>query len=193
MNAIPTHHHRQGDWIQTFTGRQFWPLDPDAADIDIEDIAHALSMQCRFAGHCNRFYSVAEHSFYIARYLESQGAPVIVRLWGLLHDATEAYLVDLPRPIKISMPDYREAEGRLMRVIAQCFDLPTDTMPEAVKDADRRILSDEAAQNMCTPPAPWSGMREPLGITINCFPQTVAKNLFLSEFQRLEDLRHERS
>jgi uncharacterized protein len=86
---------RTGDWIQTYTGKQFWPLSPLPEDIVIEDIAHALSMQCRFGGHVRTFYSVAQHSVHVSLLVEPQYA-----LWGLLHDAAEAYLVDLPRPIK---------------------------------------------------------------------------------------------
>jgi hypothetical protein len=86
---------RKGDWMQTYTGRQFWPIDPRADEIDIVDIAHALSQQCRFAGHCKSFYSVATHSWHTSNVCNSENA-----LWGLLHDAAEAYLVDLPTPIK---------------------------------------------------------------------------------------------
>lgn len=57
---------RAGDWMQTFTGRQFWPMDPRPEDLDILDIAHALSLLCRFGGHCQRFYSVAEHSVHVS-------------------------------------------------------------------------------------------------------------------------------
>lgn len=93
---------RKGDWIQTYTGRQFWPLDPKPEEVCIEDIAHALSQQCRYAGHTIRFYSVAQHSVEIALRV-----PRAAALWGLLHDAAEAYLVDLPRPVKYLMPAYK--------------------------------------------------------------------------------------
>src|ERR1017187_10636100 len=77
--------------ITTFSGIHFWPLLPNPADIRIEDIAHALSNQCRFAGHAREFYSVAEHSVRV-----SQLCPPEDALWGLLHDASEAYLTDVP-------------------------------------------------------------------------------------------------
>ena len=73
---------RKGNWMQTFTGRQFWPADPRADEIDIRDIAHALSMQCRYAGHCTQFYSVAEHCVLLANAIPEQ------KLWALLHDAS---------------------------------------------------------------------------------------------------------
>ena len=86
-------------WVQTVTGKAFYPLKPDPSLISIEDIAWALSMQCRFAGHVLHFYSVAEHCVYI-----SNSVPMEDALWGLLHDATEAYLTDVPRPLKPLMP-----------------------------------------------------------------------------------------
>ena len=79
----------------TYSGRRFWPLEPRPQDVDIEDIAHAMSMKCRFTGHAEGFISVAEHSVNVARFL-----PPKLRLHGLLHDAAEAYLPDIARPIK---------------------------------------------------------------------------------------------
>src|SRR5690606_29748913 len=103
-SLVPT---RKGDWMQTFTGRRFWPLDPRPDEICIEDIAHALSMQCRYAGHCLSFYSVAEHSVLLSQHVAEP-----FRRWALLHDASEAYLVDVPRPIKGDLSNYRAVEAR---------------------------------------------------------------------------------
>jgi len=83
------------EWIQTYTGKKFWAFDAAIADICIEDIAHALAMRCRFGCHCKEFYSVAQHSVIVSHHL-----PPELKLWGLLHDATEAYLPDVPRPQK---------------------------------------------------------------------------------------------
>ncbi|MBF0612521.1 MAG: hypothetical protein HQL55_15470, partial [Magnetococcales bacterium] len=89
--AAPSGAARTPDnWIQTFTGRQFWPLAPVLEHIHVQDIAHALSLLCRFNGHCQKFYSVAEHSLHVATILPPELAG-----WGLLHDASEAYLADL--------------------------------------------------------------------------------------------------
>jgi len=126
------------NWIHTFTGKKFHPLDPDPSMIDIEDIAHALSNLCRYGGHVRRFYSVAQHSC-----LVGGAVPERFRAWGLLHDATEAYLVDMPRPIKNEMPQYKLAETRLSHAICLRFGLdPVE--PKAVKDVDTRILRNEA-------------------------------------------------
>lgn len=167
---------RTGDWIQTYTGRQFWPLDPRADEIFVEDIAHALSMQCRFAGHCLKFYSVAEHSVLVSRNV----APELA-LWALLHDAAEAYLVDLPRPVKRSMPDYRGAEDRVMAAICYRFGLPQD-MPAAVKTADNRILADEAEQNMARPPVAWEDNGARLGVRLQFWTPQEAEGAFLRAY-----------
>ena len=118
--------------INTFSGLRFWPLNPDPEKILIGDIVHALAHQCRFGGHASRVYSVAEHSVHISRL-----CPPEVALWGLLHDASQAYLVDLPRPLK-QLPEfaaYREAERRLQRMIAVRFGLPPE-QPASVTEAD---------------------------------------------------------
>ena len=78
---------RRGDWIQTYLGIQFWPLDPRPEEVMLFDIAHSLSNMCRFTGHCREFYSVAQHSVIV-----SQNVPREDAAWGLLHDASEAYM-----------------------------------------------------------------------------------------------------
>jgi 5'-deoxynucleotidase YfbR-like HD superfamily hydrolase len=123
--------------IRTASGGDFPLLDPDQAVIDVADIAHALAMICRFGGHCQRFYSVAEHSVHVSHLVPPQHA-----LWGLLHDAAEAYLGDVPTPLKEVMPDFRVHEGRLMAAIARKFSLPSKAPPE-VKDADDRMFDAE--------------------------------------------------
>lgn len=169
---------RKGDWLQTYTGRQFWPLDPRPDDVHIEDIAHALSMLCRFGGHCDRFYSVAEHSIYVSQFSQEHA------LWGLLHDASEAYLVDIPRPLKRLMPDYRIIEAGVQFAICKAFGLPAE-MPAQVERADRAILMDERLQIMSGSAQAWSTDMEPLGVTIGGYQPSTAKILFLEAFRRL--------
>jgi len=125
--------------IITYTGRLFWPLDPRLEDINVLDICHALSNQCRFTGHTRFFYSVAEHSCRVHDIL-----PPHLKLTGLLHDAAEAYLMDLARPVKETeeMSLFRDAEDRIMYHIAIKFglSLPFD---KAIKDADYTLLVTE--------------------------------------------------
>ncbi len=135
---------RAGDFIQTFSGIEFYPLDPRPGEILIEDIAHALSLQCRFTGHTRQFYSVAEHSIWVSALCDPADA-----LWGLLHDASEAYMCDVARPIK-RLPElagYRATEKDLLSCIVRKFRLPAEE-PESVHRADEIMLGVEARDLM---------------------------------------------
>lgn len=180
---------RRGDWMQTYTGRQFWPLDPRADEVDLDDIAHALAHQCRFAGHTAGFYSVAEHSVRVSRYLLDTTGDDHLALCGLLHDASEAYLVDLPRPVKRQpeMAAYSAAEDRVMAVIAERFGLPErfDKDPR-VKHADVVLLATEARDLMRRPPNAWAPMPDPLPRIIEPWSPLEAKAAFLEAFARLQ-------
>lgn len=167
---------RRGDWLQCFSGGKFYPLDPRADEMNILDIAHSLSLQCRYAGHCLRFYSVAEHSVLLARYVAPEH-----RLWALLHDASEAYLVDVPRPIKGDLAGYREIEARIMGVVSETFGLRGD-MPAAVHDADIRICVDEKAQNMAAGPMWGIDGLETLGVKLQFWSPAEAEAAFLDMF-----------
>ena len=168
-------------FIGTFSGLRFWPLDPDPAKILIEDIAHALGHLCRFGGHSSKFYSVAEHSVHVSQLCLPEHA-----LWGLLHDASEAYLVDLPRPLKL-LPEfapYREAERRLQRVIAVRFGLQPD-QPASVAEADDTMLWIEAHSLLGSLPLEAiRGTRPPFEIT-DPLPPVEAERLFLRRFKEV--------
>ncbi|MDO3431219.1 hypothetical protein QWJ46_00830 [Rhizobium sp. CBN3] len=188
---VPPHLHqvfaelvRYGDFMQTATGRKFWPMDPKADEVFIEDIAHALSLQCRYAGHCLRFYSVAEHSVLMARHLRWEG--VDVALHALLHDASEAFLVDVPRPVKPYLEGYKAAEAKVMAVVCDRFSLPHE-MPAVVHDADNRIIADEL-ENLVQ--MEWHGKHnEPLGVRLRYWSPEKAKEEFLATFEALMDCR----
>lgn len=169
--------------MQTFTGRQFWPIDPRPDEVHIEDIAHALSNTCRYAGHCKRFYSVAEHSVLVSRAVGEEDA-----LWGLLHDASEAYLADVVKPAKRFIPGYVEAEARLMKAICERFKLPLEC-PERVKACDEAILGDELAAVMGPEPKSWMLERYPLGVKIECWDPEEAKARFLERYVILNTRR----
>lgn len=172
---------RKGDWMQTFTGRKFWPLDPRPEEVFIEDIAHSLSMQCRYAGHCQKFYSVAEHSVLVAQVIEPEFA-----LYGLLHDAAEAYLVDVPRPVKPYLTGYAEAEDRVWRAICARFNLDPDNKDaiEAIKRADNAVLAAEQPILMPNPPEPWP-LPEPARVAVRGLMPNIARVTFRLYFNQL--------
>jgi hypothetical protein len=128
------------EWIQTYSGLQAHPLDLQPNEICIEDIAHALSNICRFTGHCKEFYSVAQHSVNISRLCSPKN-----KLWGLLHDASEAYICDIASPVKHSIPFsyYRHIEKRVMGAILKKFNLPLRE-PGEVKKIDHEMVILEA-------------------------------------------------
>ena len=140
----------RGDWMQTFTGQRFYPLDPRPDEIDPADIAHALSLLCRYGGHVDRFYSVAEHCV-----LMSEAVPAEHALAALLHDATEAYVVDVPRPLKRQLEGYRAIEAAVWNAICIRFHLAGD-LPAEVKEADDRILLTERDALMSRTRYSWS-------------------------------------
>lgn len=151
-------------WIVTATGRKFNPLDPDPEQINLEDIAHALSNICRFTGHCREFYSVAQHSVIVSLIAEAEAFdlglinPWYLGLKGLLHDASEAYLCDVARPLKRheGFSQYRIAETRLMGAVMKAFfDDGFELIPEIVKVIDERIVTNEAYALMPTLPEGW--------------------------------------
>jgi len=179
--------------MQTFSGRAFYPLDPCERDVCIEDIAHALACQNRFAGHTTLPYSVAEHSVRCARYVERRFRALYPHasleherraiLAALLHDATEAYLVDLPRPVKRFMPDYKIAEDRLAGVIELWAGLPKGALGwDLVKSADEAILATEARDLLSAPPRAWNLRAAPLDETIRPWSWERAKEEFLRVF-----------
>lgn len=176
-------------WIQTYTGKQFYPLDPDYRVICIEDIAHSLSMKCRYGGHCLRFYSVAEHSVHISRAVSAEHA-----LWGLLHDAAEAYLADIPSPVKHLIPGWKEIENKVQIEICKKFDLDFVEPPE-VKLADKRIISNERDALMLIDEGKiraWTGtaIQEPLpGVGIQAWSPLVSECKFLMHFDALTRMK----
>lgn len=165
--------------IQTFTGKRFYPLEPDAESICIKDIAHALSMICRYGGHCDRFYSVAEHSVLVGRK---------AGLHGLLHDGAEAYLLDIPSPVKALIPEYRWAEDRVQAAIYEALNIPPPTSEETqdVHQADRRMLFTEMAA-IHRSVTPWYESVWPYtDVVIECWAPKEAEERFLDAYERLK-------
>lgn len=167
---------RAGSWMQTYTGKQFWPIDPRPEDVFIEDIAHALSMMCRFNGHCLRFYSVAEHSVILSNHVSEENA-----LWALLHDASEAYIADIVRPAKRFISGYKETETRIMKAVCERFELSLE-MPEEVHIVDMKITGDEQAALMIPTEHNWDLKYENLGCVIEGWYPDLAKEKFLNRY-----------
>jgi hypothetical protein len=178
---------RRGGSLQTFSGREVWPLDPRPEDLCIEDIAHALALQCRFGGHTRQHYSVAEHS---VRGLEAlpNRVPSSERAF-LLHDAAEAYLVDIPSPLKreLCCAWYREVEAQWERCIEVRFGLGRFALASPdVKHADEVMLATEQRDLRTKPPPPRPGMPAPLPHPIlQPMRWEAAERTFLQEFERL--------
>ena len=103
--------------IHTFSGKKIDPCAPDSAALSVEDIAHALSLICRAGGHFPQFYSVCQHSVACAKEAAARGYSVRLQLLCLLHDASEAYLADITRPVKAQLPQYGDYEARLQGLI----------------------------------------------------------------------------
>ena len=132
-------------FITTIGGRSFDPLSPDLNDIDIHDIAHSLSLICRANGHFSRFFSVARHCINCASEAKARGYGARVQLLCLLHDATEAYVGDMTRPLKRQLPYYCECESRLHGQILDRFGIPCENDEEnkIVREIDDCMLYHE--------------------------------------------------
>lgn len=191
---------RNGDWFLTYTGRQFWPLDPRPEDICIRDIAHHLSLCCRFNGACRVHYSVAQHSIMVADIL-----PAPLKFYGLMHDATEAYVGDMVRPLKRNLPEYQRVEELVWNAIVQKFEIRNDfssvvfwsneatpkqlTAAEKLKEADNVALMTERRDLLIKSPKGWSTQAEPLEQRIVPWDARTAEIKFLEMFDELEAWR----
>jgi hypothetical protein len=172
--------------IRTFTGRTIDPRTPWSDDIDILDIAHALSMSCRWGGHVHRFYSVAEHSVFVARTVLERHKNRHLAFSALMHDAPEAYVVDVPRPVKRLIGQaYVELESRFAAAISNKFKCNIYSLDGRIVDVDNQILHDERQQLMCSDDPDWSLGTDPIGIELLCLSPEQAKLLFLDAYNRL--------
>jgi uncharacterized protein len=172
----------RGDWMQTFTGRKFYPLDPREEEVHLDDIVHALSHVCRFGGHCLFHYSVAQHSVLVAKDAEH-------KLEALLHDAAEAYLGDIIRPLKKDhgLTRYREAESRVHAVICRRFGALIQT-PADVAREDLRALATERRDVMADTTEVWSCLDgiQPHSDRILRLNPVEVRRLLYDEFEKLK-------
>jgi 5'-deoxynucleotidase YfbR-like HD superfamily hydrolase len=180
-----------GPYLQTVSGRWVNPFDPNPEQLDAGDIARALANQCRFGGHCRTFYSVAQHSVLVSRLVEERGGDVEDVFAALMHDATEAYLGDMPHPLKHRSPlgaAFKEAEEHLERAIRERFAIKRD-VPQ-IKPADRALLATErrafSAETWFWPEL--DGV-PPLDLELTAWPPDEAARAFAERYAELEARR----
>lgn len=171
--------------ITTYTGKRFHLFNPSHDEICIEDIAHALSNLCRFTGHCTRFYSVAQHSWHASFYVPDEH-----KFEALMHDASEAYLNDLSRPLKhdIRMEAYLDAEGTVDYAIRTKFGMPIVTVPPymtpIVKEIDDKLVYTEGRQ--LTRDTKWTDGHAYLeDLTLPVMTPVQAEHAFLARYAEL--------
>jgi uncharacterized protein len=181
-----------GPYLQTVSGRWVNPIDPDPQQFDIEDIARALGNLCRFGGHCRVFYSVAQHSVIVSELVEQRGGDVEDVFAALMHDASEAYLGDMPHPLKHRSAlgaVFKEAEDHLEAALREHFAIKPG-VPE-IKRADRALL---AAERRAFSAERWAWPElegvEPLDIELEALSPDESERAFMRRFAELDARRH---
>jgi hypothetical protein len=176
-------HMAVGPTIMLRSGALFDFLDPWSSNFTIEDIAHGLSNICRYAGQCRKFYSVAEHSIHVSYAAQGFEYP------ALMHDAAEAFLGDVTRPLKQLVPEFKRIEAEVDRVIFSRFNIEWPIPPE-VKGADLKVLAAEQAQIMPLGTDQWARTANvaPADILVEHWPPELAKRKFLERFESLKRL-----
>jgi len=180
-----------GPYLQTVSGRWVNPFDPDPEQLDIGDIARALANQCRFGGHCRVFYSVAQHSVIVSELVEQRGGDAEDVFAALMHDASEAYLGDMPHPLKHRSAlgaAFKEAEEHLERALVAHFGIRAG-VPE-IKRADRALLATER-RAFSSETWRWPELEgvEPLDLQLQAWTPDEAARVFLERFNALEARR----
>lgn len=181
MTHLDTVRRIVGPTILLASGEYFDFDDPAGSLFNIGDIARGLSHICRFAGQSPRFYSVAEHSVHVSRIVPEEHA-----LAGLMHDAAEAFVGDMAKPLKVMCPDYQAIEKRVEAAVLDRFGIAMP-LDRSIKEADIRMLATEQAQLMKNSDD-WNythGRPVVDGLTIECLPPDDAFNLFIARFEEL--------
>lgn len=171
-------------WLETFTGQKFHFTEPVPEEMHIEDVAHSLSLLCRYNGHTKAFYSVAEHCVLICDWIAANwpGASQQILRTALLHDVAETYLGDMSRPVKYQMPRFKELEHLIEDAAAVRFDLELP-YPAIVEECDARILVDERQQCMSDSDNEWgTDVLEALDVRIRFLDPPNVRRLFLDRF-----------
>ena len=180
-----------GPYLQTVSGRWVNPFDPDPEQLDIGDIARALANQCRFGGHCRVFYSVAQHSVIVSELVEERGGDVEDAFAALMHDAGEAYLGDMPHPLKHSRPlgaAFKAAEDHLEQALREHFAIKAG-VPE-IKRADRALLAC-ARRAFSAETWHWPELEgvQPLDLELTAWSPDEAAQAFIARYEDLDAKR----
>lgn len=168
--------------ISTYDGDFFDFENPASFDFKIETIAHALSNICRYGGHSNRFYSVAEHSVLVSRVV-----PLELAMVGLLHDASEAFVGDMPSPLKAMCPEYRAIEDRVQEAIAARYNLQYP-FPLEIKFADKSVYKAERLQITNVADEVWHTDIPAADVIVTGLNPKKACALFMARYRELSQL-----
>ncbi|MEG3159360.1 hypothetical protein U1763_02485 [Sphingomonas sp. LB2R24] len=173
----------RGPTIMLASGRVFDFLDPHGSDFTIEDVAHGLAHVCRYAGQCRAFYSVAEHSMLVS------DVTVDHPYEALLHDAAEAFIGDVTRPLKQLLPEYKVIEANVEDAVSKRFGM-SDGYRAAVKAADLSVLAAEQAQVMAPGTNSWAAEAGivPAAVRVRYLNPDDAKREFLDRYERLRHM-----
>lgn len=204
MNFVGRNSQHSRASIETYLGVEFFPLAPRYEDIWVDDVAHHLATVNRYNGAAIVPYSVAQHSVVVSEWVERcarKGIPEPLRLnpdhaehdavtlakWGLLHDASEAYIPDLASPVKRMLLHFWDPiETQLLVAVAQRFDLPWP-IPDMVRHADKAVFKSERDSGV-TRPVDWWQLHPDhpdAGVDIEPWPWKEAEAIFLERFRSL--------
>jgi hypothetical protein len=188
---------RKGDWCETSTGGRFYAIDPRPEDYDLQDIVHSLSNMPRFGGHARRdhgnVYTVAQHSVAVANHiLQFSPRKKNLAMYGLFHDASEAYLVDIPRPIKPELTNYKTIETGVQNAIYTkfCGTLPNEAQELVIKKADMALLFIEGYHLMPSKGVGWQDYEKYIDIAkstaIDVWSHDYAEHMFKLTYEFLK-------
>jgi 5'-deoxynucleotidase YfbR-like HD superfamily hydrolase len=186
-------------FIQTYTGRRVDPLAVRPDDVHLLDIAHALAYSSRYNGHAKKFYSIAQHSVLVSLLLERQEFTTDTQLWGLMHDAAEAYLGDVVTPLKAALgvstsaglEAFAELERQALDAIAEGLGLPAHFAERIIKNADRELLACEAEVLIVGDLTAWRLEFKPGALVVDPWTAEESEQKFLARWLELRALREE--
>jgi len=184
----------KGPYINTYSGKSFHILNPEPDDIDIKDIAHHLSLQCRSVGAVTRHYSVAQHSLFVCQLVSEQTADPVIQMQAIMHDSEEYITGDWPTPIKWCIPGVRTVAKNIKKAIGEKFGIELVNMPPIVKRMDNVAMATEKEQLYLPSEVVWHDMPEPDERAIPTLSPQEAEKLFIDKYNEVavHIMQHER-